>query len=464
MHYDQHSTQRRRNQERNEERRRQAEQKRRQQEREAAENRKLIYSKARILQNRIVRISSLDDLKATALDKNGNLKLNLLMVFVADKKVEKFVDEELLFPYLPNVVGKDFEETILAVKVRYNSDTDLTRYFKVPTHETARRTGNAFIVAGSKGDDLSRIKPFSAKAGGDPHGRFVSWAGNILSVRIEMLNHHHSDVKVFKKSGERGVEHMFVIKPGWGQRLSVKLGDEIWVMDANVDNWPGHTPRIDISLLTAAKDKVLLGTWKVLDHQTIEVLPKNCVDMSTFCETWIQRANIQCEEKQEFMHSMCAKSCGVCLESPWSSLYYIVFHKPITRWPHPLQRVLKFLRVFVDDLSHVLAFRKNAAASVVVLGGMLGFTIYDGLFHKWFLGFFLRLTLQSILIAAGTVVMTSNEAFVRDVLHVLEIRRNVVAALAMIGFVAVLAISLSLHLPRRRRDTPKNRRQKAKID
>jgi hypothetical protein len=461
--YDQRSAQTRRHQELNEERRRQAAQKKQQQEREVAAKKKLFFDNAKLLQSKIIRVSSLEELKATALDKNGRLRRNLLMVFLADKKVEKFVDEELLFPYLPSVEGKDFEDIILAVKVRYNSDTELTRYCKVPTHETAGSTGNAFIVAGSKGDDPTQLKTFSARMGGDSHGAFSTWAANILSVRVEMLNHHHSDVQLFKKSAEHGIEGIFVVKPGWGQRFSVRLGDEIWAMDTNVDNWPGRTPKLDTVLLTATKDKVLLGTWKVLEHQTIEVLSKNCVDMSTFCDTWIKHAKINCEDKPEFMHSICARSCGVCLESSWSSLYYSIFHEPVTRWPRPLHRFLTFLRVFVNDMSHVLGFRKNAAASAFACGVMLGLTVYDGLFHKSLLGFLFRQLLLAILGVTSFVVVISDDALFEDMLHLLEVRRNVVAVLVVLGIIATLSIALTMH-PWRRRDTDRNRNQKAKLD
>jgi hypothetical protein len=320
------------------------------------------------------------------------------------------------------------------------------------------------------------LKRFSVRMGGDPHGAFSTWAANILSVRVEILNHHHSDVKVFKKSAEHEVEEIFVVKPGWGQRFSVRLGDEIWAMDTNVDNWPGHAPKLDKGLLTAAKDKVLLGTWKVLEHQTIKVLSKKCVDMSTFCDTWIKHAKIKCEDKPEFMHSICARSCGVCLESPWSSLNYSLFHEPVTRWPRSLHRSLNFLRDFVNDMSHVLGFRKNAAASAFACGVVLGLTVYDGLFHNSLLGFVFRQLLLAILGVTSFIVMISDDALFEDMLHLLEVRRNVVAVLVVLGIIATLSIALTIHPWRRRdtnrnrfhpwrqRDTNRNRNQKVKLD
>jgi hypothetical protein len=114
-------------------------------------------------------------------------------------------------------------------------------------------------------------------------------------------------------------------------------------------------------------------------------------------------------------------------------------------------------------MSHVLGFRKNAAASAFACGVMLGLTVYDGLFHKSLLGFLFRQLLLAILGVTSFVVVISDDALFEDMLHLLEVRRNVVAVLVVLGIIATLSIALTMH-PWRRRDTDRNRNQKAKLD
>jgi hypothetical protein len=72
--------------------------------------------------------------------------------------------------------------------------------------------------------------------------------------------------------------------------------------------------------------------------------------------------------------------------------------------------------------------------------------------------------------------MISDDALFEDMLHLLEVRRNVVAVLVILGIIATLSIALTIHPWRRRdtnrnrfhpwrqRDTNRNRNQKVKLD
>ena len=211
-----------------------------QRERQAASKRAAFLPRARKLQEeRVVRITTLEELEQIALESQRNtFQKNVLMVFVPNKKVEKFVDDELLFPFLSNLDGMD-QDLFLPIKVRYNRDTELTTMFGVPNY--AQRSGNAFVILGKKGQNpFYRLTSYTAAPGGDAHAQFEVWVTNQLTVPVEVLNHHHSPVMVFQKTRLASTTESidpnvrYIIKPQWGQRLDLRLGDTLLAMDANV--------------------------------------------------------------------------------------------------------------------------------------------------------------------------------------------------------------------------------------
>jgi len=458
-----------------------------QREREAASKRDAYLPKARKLQKeRVVRITTIEDLEQIAFKRHERtFKTNVLFVFVANKKVEKFVDDQLLFPYISNIEGmKGAEDYFLPIKVRYNRDTDLTRMFQVPHY--SQRSGSAFIVLGKKGQNLflQKLPSYTAAQGGDAHAQFEDWVTEKLSVQVMVLNHHHSNVIVFQKtklaSNKESMEKRFVVKPLWGHRLDVRLGDTILAMDSNVDHWPGHEPKfLDMAKLLQSQDKVMLGQWRPWhdggsnhsnDHQQpvkIQIHSKRCVDWSSSCGDWMKRQTKKpCGDQPEFLHSMCAKSCGVCHDDfPFSAMayfpsYYGLLHEPLSYWPEWSHNVLRFVRVFAEDMEHVWSFRKNAGFAFF-LGGILLGCMFDSILtailsHSLY-GILAQVLLWPVVTVGLPMVvyrkfLGSRHPFVKDMVHVIDYRKNVMGALVLIGFALTLLVLRMTHVATNRRN------------
>ncbi|CAJ1953900.1 unnamed protein product [Cylindrotheca closterium] len=441
-----------------------------QREREAASKRDAFLPEARKLQKeKVIRISTTDDLEQIAFENHERtFKTNLLLVFVANKKVEKFVDDQLLFPYISNIEGiKGDEDFFLPIKVRYNRDTDLTRLFQVPHY--AQRSGNAFIVLGKKGQNpFQKLSSYTAAPGGDAHAQFEDWVTKQLSIEVVVLNHHHSNVIVFQKtrlaSSKESMEQRFIVKPLRGQRLNLRLGDTILAMDSNVDRWPGHQPNLDMTKILLSQEKVMLGQWRPWRHDDdghpikIHIHSKRCVDWSIFCWDWMRRQTTKpCGDQPEFLHSMCAKSCGVCHDNfPFSAMayipsYYGLWHEPLSYWPEWSHDVLRFVRVFAKDVDHVWRFRKNAGFAFFLGGIVLGYIVDSFLTalqsHSSFVGILAQALLWPFVIVGvpmaavySLIIVDDRHPFVKDMVHVIDYRKNVMAVLILIGFLLAFPI------------------------
>ncbi|KAL3935009.1 MAG: hypothetical protein SGBAC_009390 [Bacillariaceae sp.] len=462
-----------------------------QRQREATSKRDAFLPKARKLQKeKVIRITTIGELDQIALesDEDRTFKANMLIVFIANKKVEKFVDDELLFPYISNFEGMEgAEDYILPIKVRYNQDTVLTRMFQVPRY--AQRSGNAFIVLGKKGQNPSlqnnkKLPSYTAVPGGDAHADFEDWVTNKLSVPVEILNHHHSTVIVFQKtklaSNKESMQQRFIIKPQWGQRLDLRLGDTILAMDSNVDRWPGHIPNMDKAKLLQSQEKVMLGHWRPgpvpsNDEQKnpikIHIHSKRCVDWSSSCGDWMKRQtkNQPCGDQPEFLHAMCAKSCGICHDTfPFSAMayfpsYYGWWHEPLSYWPAWSHDAIRLVRVFSKDVDHVWSLRKNAGFAFFLCGILLGY-VFDGvttaiLSHSTCeilvqVLFWLVATVGLPVLALHYRILDARHPFVKDVFHVIDYRKNVMAGLVLMGFLLSLLACWMKHV-----DATNNRRR-----
>jgi hypothetical protein len=342
---------------------------------------------ARHVQHHATHVTSLEELKELVLDPNEEqqrLQKHLFMVFVANKKIEKMVDDDLLFPYPFAGVGKNnvqWDDVVQSVKVRYNDASELTKFFKVPSNQFANSRNTPFIVFGKKGDRLDQFQIFNVKNnkrhGDDPHLLLQRWVETFLKARVKFENQHHSTVHIFLLvEGKKKL--LRILAPGHVFADTLTVTDQVFAVDERVGAYPGGSSNTGSS--SSGKDRptesVMLGQWTISTDGPIFITTKKCFDMSEFCPDWLAAFGPQkCDRDSEFMHSICAVTCGVCSEGPASFLTYALLHSPIYKWPKVLHTPIQFVRVFPVDAAHVVEFRKNAAAAFVVLGMLIGINL-----------------------------------------------------------------------------------------
>ena len=350
----------------------QAAQQRADQERREKKEKREMLAKAKNVQHNVIRLTSLDELEDLILDRNEQrLQKHLFMVFVANKKIEKLVDDDLLFPYPFAGMGQNdvrWEDVVQPVKVRYNNASDLTNFFKVPS----KPQDKPFIVFGKKGDRLDQFQIFAFKGNkySDSHLLLQQWVTNFLQARVEFENQHYNLVELFLLvDGKKKL--LRTLSPGHRFTHTFTTTEQVYAVDERVGAFPGAG-----SNRNGGKDtpeSVMLGKWTISSDGHILIQTKKCFDMSEMCQDWLAIFGPQkCDRDVEFMHTICPLTCGVCSEGPASFLTYALLHSRIQTWPKGLQGSIQFVRVFRPDAAHVLEFRKNAAAAFIILGFLIG--------------------------------------------------------------------------------------------
>jgi hypothetical protein len=370
---------------------------------EEMERRAQMIKEVAIARQQVLKISTLEQLQETLLDQNMQFKKYFFCVFVADKNIENFVDNELLFPY-PFLGGKegrnsfDWEPILQTVKVRYNQATSLTRAFRVPTVQAAKRHGRPYIVFAKKGDTLDQFQIYKPKVWSlRPYQSLESWITSQLITTVTVVNHHHTDIRIFPINDDKeGVDSTGrIIRPGQKATIPVSIADRIVALDGNIDNFPGSSPmknRQRITLTQAKLDRVTMGSILIKESkQTITFgtgydTTSQCYDLSFTCEYFVtdhfakKGQSRLCQAQAEFAHTMCPYSCGVCIDSQWNGLYYSLFHLPLHRVPTSflrgyvsiLRSSSKFADVFLVDLSDLWSMRRTVICISFFLAFLAG--------------------------------------------------------------------------------------------
>mmetsp|Transcript_16742 Transcript_16742/g.18732 ORF Transcript_16742/g.18732 Transcript_16742/m.18732 type:complete len:787 (+) Transcript_16742:120-2480(+) len=394
------SQQQQRNQQKYEQQQREQQQERNKEHAEKSQ----ILKEATMARQQVLKISTLEQLKDT-LDKNMRFGKHFLCVFVADKNMESFVDNQLLFPYPFGRKGRnsfDWETVLQTFKIRYNQVTPLTRAFRVPTVQAAKRSGRPYIVFAKKGDKLNQFQIFKPRNWSlKPYLSLESWITGQLTTVVTVVNHHHVDIRIFTvKDDKAGLESyggtvLSALSPGKRVTIPVSIADRIIALDENIDNFPGSTPMKNRNRIVLNKDKldrVTMGSGLI--HETEQTIyfgagydtTRNCYDLSFSCDDFVTQSIVgeeqspRCQAQVEFAHTMCPYSCGVCFDSQWNGFYYILVHLPLHKVPIPfLRRVLsalrsipKFVDVFLDDFSHLLSMRRNVTSIFFFLAFLAG--------------------------------------------------------------------------------------------
>lgn len=372
----------------------------------AQETRAKLVRDAQIAQERIVKLSTIEQLQGmTDLFDKGTLtfRKHFLCVFVSDKKVEKMADHEYLFPYPfgSSTTSFDWTEILVAAKVRYNTPTPLTRAFRAPAKKT-----KPYIVFATKGSRLDKGEFETYQ----PHRlmqhsieRFEQWVLDRLKATVTVVNRFADGgptLRVFIDTGDKTAKVLSSagrsIPPGFMLETPMSVSHRLIVVDANLDNFIGSTGIETQRMLRNDPDtieRVAMDIFTV-KHQKQrfelkETNTRHCYDLSTTCHEWAKGGGKHCSSQTDFSHAMCSKSCGVCLESHyWNGLYYTFHHLPIYKVPNvpgarPVLSLVRnltrfghrFLDVAWQDFPHLLEVRRNVTAGFLISGILFGIQI-----------------------------------------------------------------------------------------
>mmetsp|Transcript_42190 Transcript_42190/g.76110 ORF Transcript_42190/g.76110 Transcript_42190/m.76110 type:complete len:617 (-) Transcript_42190:409-2259(-) len=361
--------------------RRQEEMQRQQNNRERKERQRRqreMVGKARATQSRVVKISDMEHFEKTMLDPSKKVyRTHCLMMFVSNKNAEKKGDEEIYFPYpFAGEAGNDnaYDSMLQIAKVRFNTQTDLTRLFR---SKSQRNTPH--IIFARKGNAVGNFQTFHPKRQVDVHGEFKEWVESLLDIQATIVNRHSLPVDfVVMRDGHIILDESLI--PNYQSSLSLHARDRILAFDKRLDTFPGATRRVNGNIIANANAKgVLLLDAVVTSDNTFTIQPKRCYDLSVQCQAWTLtsrgKKNNQCQLHPEFMHHVCPYTCGVCSEHFASDLSYVVFHLPVHRFPAFLRGAVRSGRYFAEDVRNMCKLRKNAAVAFFVVGHLVPFNI-----------------------------------------------------------------------------------------
>ena len=412
-----------------------------------------ILGKARAAQKFVIRFSSFEELAEAMLDDKGVYKTHFLCAFVGNRHIERYVDDELLFPYPFAGVGEndlEWKDVVQVFKVRYNSQTSLTQAFRVPQKATT-----AHIVFAKKGDPIGRYTIYRPTQSNDPRREVESWVRAQLKFSLTIINYHGSPVELYIVEGQKVRRLAVITKRGRGT-ISVHPSDKIVAIDSKLDRYPGATR--NVNLLAHCSDEPLAAKFIVKTESFLEIKPKKCVDMSLNCGIWLTKMGLrQCSQNPEFMHNICAATCGVCSEYDVTSFAYGLLQFP-TSWlpswvPSDFGESIVFLRVYLSDFNHVRSYRKNAAAAFFIAGVLIGMNLV--LLGRWLIGqvkflksgganlsaykgIFLCMTMvffgTIFWVATAPKIPLSLYPLQKDFLHILKFQMDALLGLFCVGF------------------------------
>jgi curved DNA-binding protein CbpA len=382
-------------QERAEQQRRQKEQRmqKEQQKRQKEEEERLQKEKlelAKEAQEHVLKISTLEQLiEANVIDETTQrYKKHFLCVFVSNKDIELTAEKDYLFPYPFGPRGRndiDWGPLIQTAKVRFNKATPLTKTFKVPAH-----ISRPYIVFVHKGALFSSPQ---FEVYNDTSYSFEMWVLKQLHTKVTVFNRNPEGgppIKIYFDNANSGIliSAGVTVHPGYQLEIPARISDRLIVLDATTNEFidsNGISKDNRLHLTEAIVDRIAVDDVVVNEEgQTINIgtgygTTRTCYDLSAKCYSWIHEGKPNtCQNLSSFAHAMCAKTCGVCIDSPYfNGLYYAILHTPPHRIPRglrtvlpPLREAAKFMGVVGHDFSHIWKVRRNVAVGFFV-GGLL---------------------------------------------------------------------------------------------
>lgn len=305
-------------------------------------------------------------------------------------------EEDYLFPYPFGPKGRndiDWTKLIWTAKVRFNKATPLTQAFKVPTSLSA-----PYIVFGRKGWDVKQFQVYNQRRDNfKPYERFEKWVIRMLPTTVTIKNRNPEGgpaIKIFVDDHNSEDNNMFKsnlqpLKAGYQREIHVYPSDRVVILDASTNELfgPGIKSANSLHLTEKVRELTALDNIVVTNEkQEIHVgnghgNTRTCYDLSTQCHSWVSDVHKNaCRDNTEFIHTMCAKSCDVCIDSPYfNGLYYVIMHMPphkippgIRRVLDPLRRFARFSRTVAHDFFHMWEMRRNVTFAFLVCGLLIG--------------------------------------------------------------------------------------------
>ena len=379
------------------EKQRQQQEKKRKEQEQSARRLKEERELAKEAQEHVLQFSTLEQLiDADIIDETTQrFKKHFLCVFVSNKDIERTAETEYLFPYPFGPSGRngfDWRDTIQTAKVRFNKATPLTKAFKVPKH-----LSKPHIVFVPKGTLFGSHK-FAKVYPGTGHV-FQIWILMQLETKVTVFNRNSEGgppIKIFfyDTIKKRLSSACVTIQPGHQLEIIARISDRLIALDATTDEFMGSNgiskDKIISDVTEDTVDRIALDDFMVKEEgQIINIgtgygTTRTCYDLSVKCYIWIQLgAPNACQNLSSFAHAMCAKTCGVCIESPYfNGLYYAMFHTPSHKVPRELRNVIPALREVAEfigmvchDFTHIWKLRRNVMFGFLAGGILAGIQI-----------------------------------------------------------------------------------------
>jgi len=384
-------------------RRKQEEKRKRQEELERKKREEALVKLAREAQASMPKITSVQDLIDLGIvdSKSQTFRTNFLCVFVHNKKIESQAENDYLFPYPfgESNSGSDFDWTqiLQTAKIRYNKITPLTSLFRIPLKPV--RPTIVFVPAGMS---LHKLRPQVYNHGRKiSRDKFQTWVRSQLQTTVSIVNKNPESSPSFKVYYATRIDnnkwHLKTagkhVAPGYMLQVPTKLSDRLVVLDESLNEFVGSfgtTRANDLKLDDLVLESVLLDSIVVTDYDmrvnvgTGYGTTRNCYDLALHCQEWLRVDPTRCQQFTTFAHSMCAKSCSVCIESPhFNGIHYSMLHTPLHKIPegvprtvfYGLREVAKFLQTMVLDSIHCWQMRRTVTVGFVVAGLLLGIQI-----------------------------------------------------------------------------------------
>jgi curved DNA-binding protein CbpA len=354
-------------------------------------------------QDGLLKISTLEQLfEANIVDKaTYRFQKNFLCVFVSNKSTERTAEKNFMFPYPFGSKGRndiDWTSLIQTAKVRFNKATSLTQAFRVPMN-----VKRPYIVFARKGARFSSndFHVFPDFKTAKIYKKLEDWVLKQLNTKVTIVNRHREGgptIKIYYDQADNGTSGMLksagsFVPPGYQLEVPAKLSDRLIILDATTNEFIGSEGiynQNELKLGETIAEKVAMDNVVVTEElQTIEIgtgygTTRACYDLSTECHDWVTKGQRDhCQNLPNFAHSVCANSCGVCIDSPtFNGIYYMMLHTPAHKLPRGLQgafvawkKVAKFLETVGHDMHHIWSIRRTVTVSIVVSGLLSGIQV-----------------------------------------------------------------------------------------
>lgn len=250
-------------------------------------------------QERPIKLSSLEHLRATAFDENGIAERALLLALSSgSSECKRLLKYTLQFPYpfagWSNAAmgsGLWWEDLLQTYIAELHAGSPLAAAFGyIPS---ADRCPQIIYVAKGKRLEEHEVLPATHRA----WRQFSDWVWARLRTKVLIVNHHHSDVQLWWATGT-SAHKLAVLKPGEEMQQESYLSHTFFAWDLKTE---GHT----------LAENALLAKRTLRDWGTTELhVRTRCVDRHGTCMHWTRMG--ECRRNGPYMDANCPRSCGRC--------------------------------------------------------------------------------------------------------------------------------------------------------